>query len=56
MDKKDRKRIQVLLDRLKNREQQMIGANQQRDHAEERDRILREIGEIKAALKQLREA
>ena len=54
MDKKGRKRIQARLDRLKNREQRLIGANQQPGHAGERHQILREMAGIKASLAQLR--
>lgn len=53
MDKKTRKQIQVLKDRLRNRRQRLAGAKQQADEADEVERIRAEIASIEAALREL---
>jgi hypothetical protein len=52
MDKKARKRIQVLKDRLRNRHQRLAGARQQADEVDEVERVNAEIASIEAALRQ----
>ena len=53
MDKKTLKQIQVLKDRLRNRQQRLAGAKQQADEADEVERIRVEIASIEAALREL---
>ncbi len=54
MDKKTRKQIQVLKDRLQNRRQRLNAAQQQPDEPGEPERLQREIAAIEAELRQLR--
>ena len=54
MDKKTRKRIQILKDRLQNRRQRLIGARQQPDEPDELEQVQREIMAIQEELRQLR--
>ncbi|HSW00809.1 MAG TPA: hypothetical protein VLI39_11595 [Sedimentisphaerales bacterium] len=51
MDKKTRKHIQVLKDRLRNRHQRLSGARQQADEIDEVERVKTEIASIEAALR-----
>jgi len=54
MDKKAKKRIKVLNDKLQNRQQQLAGAKQQPDEPDELERVQREIEAIKEELHQLK--
>ena len=54
MDKKTRKRIQVLKDRLQNRRNRRAAARQQPDEPDELEQVNREIAAIQDELRQLR--
>jgi hypothetical protein len=53
MDKKTRKRIQVLKDKLQNRRKRLSAAKQQPDDPNEPEQVQREIAAIEAELRQL---
>lgn len=54
MDKKTQKKVQALLDKLRNREKQLAGARDQPDHAGQHDELLQEIAALKAEIGRLR--
>lgn len=53
MDKKTRKRIQMLKDKLQNRRQRLAAAKQQPDEPGELEQVQREMAAIEAELRQL---
>lgn len=53
MDKRKKKRIQVLKDKLQNRRQQLGSAKKQPDDTRELERLQQEIAAIEAELQQL---
>lgn len=56
MDKKIKKRMQQLKDRLQNRRQQLAAAKRQPDEPDEVEKLQNEVVAIEAELKQLKEA
>ena len=54
MDKKTRKKIQVLTDRLQNRRSRRAAARQQPDEPDELEQVDREIAVIQKELRHLR--
>lgn len=54
MDKKAKKRIDLLQQRLQKLRQQLAGAKKQMDEPEEVTRLEREIGEVAAELEKLK--
>ena len=53
MDKKTRKRIQVLQEKLQNRRKRLAAAKQQPDEPAELEQVQREVAAIEAELRQL---
>lgn len=56
MDKRDKKRFDVIHQRLQKLRQQLAGARQQEDEPGEAKRIEQEIAQLEAEAKQLRDA
>ncbi|MEY4178701.1 MAG: hypothetical protein RLY70_2275 [Planctomycetota bacterium] len=56
MDKKDKKRVDVINQRLQKLRQQLSGAKKQNDEPGEVQRLEKEIAELEAEAKKLREA
>ncbi len=54
MDKKSKKRIEVLRQRLQKLQQQLSGAKQQPDEPGEAERLEKEIADIKAEVDKLK--
>lgn len=54
MDRKSKKRIQMLNDKLQNRRQQLATAKKQPDEAGERERLEHEVSEIETELARLK--
>ena len=55
MDKKSKKKLEVLRQRLHKLQQQLAGARQQPDEAGEVERLQREIAAVEAEIQKLKE-